>query len=183
ISPGRHQRRHHFEQGWRRARCLHVCTPVRLGPIAGRPAPGVREQSSRPGPLRQQTWRSWPGRAGGAALWLAFTGRGVHLGPGMPPLLALRAVELAETLLREARAGQTSEELAHAQRLARLMEDPRGKELMIALTDQAFRSRRPARIADQLGYLLERYGAPRFMEGWGGAGRRLGAGGGPVPAN
>ncbi|HKW94210.1 MAG TPA: proline dehydrogenase family protein, partial [Methylomirabilota bacterium] len=93
----------------------------------------------------------------------------------MPPPLALRAVELAETLLREARAGQTSEELAHAQRLARLMEDPRGKELMIALTDQAFRSRRPARIADQLGYLLERYGAPRFMEWWERAGLALGA--------
>src|SRR5262245_45493067 len=47
-----------------------------------------------------------------------------------------------------------------------MMEDPRGKELTIALTDQAFRSRRPARIADQLASLLDRYGAPRFMEWW-----------------
>src|SRR5262249_60707006 len=38
--------------------------------------------------------------------------------------------------------------------------------LTIALTDQAFRSRRPARIADQLAYLLEGYGVPRFMEWW-----------------
>ena len=60
------------------------------------------------------------------------------------------------------------------QRLARLMEDPRGKELTIALTDQAFRSRRPARIADQLHYLLERYGAPRFMEWWERIGLTLG---------
>jgi RHH-type proline utilization regulon transcriptional repressor/proline dehydrogenase/delta 1-pyrroline-5-carboxylate dehydrogenase len=55
------------------------------------------------------------------------------------------------------------------------MEDPRGKELTIALTDQVFRSRRPARIADQLGYLLERYGAPRFMEWWERIGLTLGA--------
>ena len=47
-----------------------------------------------------------------------------------------------------------------------MMEDPRGKELTIALTDQAFRSRRPERIADQLAFLLDRYGAPRFMEWW-----------------
>ena len=67
------------------------------------------------------------------------------------------AVELAEALLREARAGQTAEERARAERLARLMEDPRGKELTIALTDQCFRSRRPERIADQLHY-AERYG-------------------------
>jgi RHH-type transcriptional regulator, proline utilization regulon repressor / proline dehydrogenase / delta 1-pyrroline-5-carboxylate dehydrogenase len=84
-------------------------------------------------------------------------------------------VGLAESLLRAARAAQTSEELAHAQRLARMMEDPRGKELTIALTDQAFRSRRPARIADQLHYLLERYGAPRFMEWWERIGLTVGA--------
>ena len=88
---------------------------------------------------------------------------------------ARRAVELAEALLREARAGQTHDERARAERLARLMEDPRGKELTIALTDQAFRSRRPERIADQLHYLLERYGAPRFMEWWERIGLTLGA--------
>src|SRR5215510_5920872 len=79
---------------------------------------------------------------------------------------AHRAVDLAEALLRDARARQTPEEVAQARRLARMMEDPHGKELTIALTDQAFRSRRPTRIADQLAYLLERYGVPRFMEWW-----------------
>ena len=88
---------------------------------------------------------------------------------------ARRAVDLAEALLREARAGQTPDERARAERLARLMEDPRGKELTIALTDQAFRSRRPERIADQLHYLLERYGAPRFMEWWERIGLTVGA--------
>src|SRR5712692_7193762 len=77
-----------------------------------------------------------------------------------------RAVDLAATLLGEARAQETPEEKAQARRLARMMEDPRGKQLTIALVDQAFRSRRPERIADQLGYVLERYGTPQFMEWW-----------------
>jgi RHH-type proline utilization regulon transcriptional repressor/proline dehydrogenase/delta 1-pyrroline-5-carboxylate dehydrogenase len=80
--------------------------------------------------------------------------------------LAHRAVELAEALLREARAGQTADERAQARKLARMMADPHGKELTIALADQAFRSHRPERIADQLAYLLERYGVPRYMDWW-----------------
>jgi RHH-type transcriptional regulator, proline utilization regulon repressor / proline dehydrogenase / delta 1-pyrroline-5-carboxylate dehydrogenase len=80
--------------------------------------------------------------------------------------LAHRAVELAEALLREARLQQTAEERAQARKLARMMADPHGKELTIALADQAFRSRRPERIADQLAYLLERYGVPRYMDWW-----------------
>jgi RHH-type transcriptional regulator, proline utilization regulon repressor / proline dehydrogenase / delta 1-pyrroline-5-carboxylate dehydrogenase len=79
---------------------------------------------------------------------------------------AQRAVVLAGELLRAATAGQTAEEHAQAQRIARLMGDPHGKELTIALVDQAFRSHRPARIADQLRYLLERYGVPRYMDLW-----------------
>ena len=77
-----------------------------------------------------------------------------------------RAVELAEALLREARAQQTPEERAQAGKLARMMADPHGKELTIALADQAFRSHRPERIADQLAYLLERYGVPQYMDWW-----------------
>src|SRR6267142_3618235 len=100
-------------------------------------------------------------------------------GPAATPVVrrerARRAVDLAETLLREARAGQTHDERGRAERLARLMEDPAGKELTIALTDQAFRSRQPERIADQLHYLLERYGAPRFMEWWERIGLTVGA--------
>jgi RHH-type transcriptional regulator, proline utilization regulon repressor / proline dehydrogenase / delta 1-pyrroline-5-carboxylate dehydrogenase len=80
--------------------------------------------------------------------------------------LAHRAVELAEALLREARAQQTPDEHAQARKLARMMADPHGKELTIALADQAFRSHRPERIADQLAYLLERYGVPQYMDWW-----------------
>src|SRR6266542_5325756 len=80
--------------------------------------------------------------------------------------LARRAVELAAALLREARAQQTPEEHVQARKLARMMADPHGKELTIALADQAFRSHRPERIADQLAYLLERYGVPQYMDWW-----------------
>src|SRR5262245_25437157 len=86
--------------------------------------------------------------------------------PSGPRSLALRAVELAEALLGEARAQQTAEEHAQAKKLSRMMVDPHGKELTIALADQAFRSRRPERIADQLAYLLERYGVPQYMDWW-----------------
>jgi RHH-type proline utilization regulon transcriptional repressor/proline dehydrogenase/delta 1-pyrroline-5-carboxylate dehydrogenase len=77
-----------------------------------------------------------------------------------------QAVALAERLLREARAGQTAAEHAQARKLARMMGDRDGKELTIALIDQAFRSRRPERIADQLAHLLSDYGAPRYMDWW-----------------
>jgi RHH-type proline utilization regulon transcriptional repressor/proline dehydrogenase/delta 1-pyrroline-5-carboxylate dehydrogenase len=88
--------------------------------------------------------------------------------------LAHRAVELAETLLAEARAQQTPEEHAQAKKLSRMMADPHGKELTIALADQAFRSHRPERIADQLAYLLERYGVPQYMDWWERVGLQLG---------
>jgi RHH-type transcriptional regulator, proline utilization regulon repressor / proline dehydrogenase / delta 1-pyrroline-5-carboxylate dehydrogenase len=80
--------------------------------------------------------------------------------------LAPQAVHLAEALLRSARAQQTAQEYSQAQKIARMMDDPHGKELTIALADQAFRSHQPARIADQLHHLLDRYGAPRYMDWW-----------------
>ncbi len=47
-----------------------------------------------------------------------------------------------------------------------MMADPHGKELTIALVDQAFRSHRPERIADQLRHLLHVYGTPQYMDWW-----------------
>ena len=61
--------------------------------------------------------------------------------------LANQAVALAAELLAAANAQQTHAERTQAQRIARLMEDPAGKELTIALVDQAFRSHNPARVA------------------------------------
>jgi RHH-type proline utilization regulon transcriptional repressor/proline dehydrogenase/delta 1-pyrroline-5-carboxylate dehydrogenase len=80
--------------------------------------------------------------------------------------LPQKAVQLAERLLRTARQEQTSTEQEQAARLARMMADPAGKELTIALVDQAFRSHHPDRIADQLRHLLDAYGTPRYMDWW-----------------
>ncbi len=88
--------------------------------------------------------------------------------PTPPPLQPLpeRAVILAQDLLAAAKANQSDAERDQAQKIARMMDDPRGKALTIALADQAFRSHRPARVADQLRHLLDRYGAPGYMEWW-----------------
>jgi RHH-type proline utilization regulon transcriptional repressor/proline dehydrogenase/delta 1-pyrroline-5-carboxylate dehydrogenase len=80
--------------------------------------------------------------------------------------LPQQAVALAEDLLRAAQTQQTEAERSQAEKIARMMEDPRGKDLTIALADQAFRSHQPARVADQLSYLLRRYGTPNYMEWW-----------------
>ena len=81
-------------------------------------------------------------------------------------ILAQEAMALAEALLRRAQSLQTAREYEQSQKLARMMDDPMGKELTIALVDQAFRSHRPERIADQLRHLLERYGTPHYMDWW-----------------
>src|SRR5262249_34851899 len=86
--------------------------------------------------------------------------------PSIDEGIADRVVRLAEDLLRTADAGQTEAERAQAEKIARLMEDPDGTALTLALTDQAFRSHRPARVADQLRWLLARYGAPDYMDWW-----------------
>ena len=57
--------------------------------------------------------------------------------------LPQQAVALAERLLHTARQEQTAAEQEQAARLARMMADPAGKELTIALVDQAFRSHHP----------------------------------------
>lgn len=77
-----------------------------------------------------------------------------------------RAVALAEELLATAETMQTDAERDQAEKLARMMDDPRGKALTIALADQAFRSHRPTRVANQLRHLLDRYGVPGYMEWW-----------------
>ncbi|WP_089718318.1 proline dehydrogenase family protein [Candidatus Entotheonella palauensis] len=68
--------------------------------------------------------------------------------------------------LGHAQSEQTAHEYGQGQKMARMMDDPAGKELTMALVDQAFRSHRSARIADQLRHLLKRYGTPQYMDWW-----------------
>ncbi len=81
-------------------------------------------------------------------------------------VLAQEAIALAAALLQRAQAEQTAREYNQGQKIARMMDDPVGKTLTLALVDQAFRSHRPRRIADQLRHLLKRYGTPQYMDGW-----------------
>ena len=77
--------------------------------------------------------------------------------------LAERAIALATRLLTNARQRQNDQELTHSSKITRRMEDPPGKALTLELADQAFRSRNPARIADQLTCLIEQYGVPHYF--------------------
>lgn len=73
------------------------------------------------------------------------------------------AIELAGLLLSEARRIQTPAEKAMQEQLANMMNDANGKAFTTNMTDQCFRSQNPQRIADQLIYLLHKYGIPSFL--------------------
>jgi RHH-type proline utilization regulon transcriptional repressor/proline dehydrogenase/delta 1-pyrroline-5-carboxylate dehydrogenase len=73
------------------------------------------------------------------------------------------AVSLAETWQNQANALLTSEEKGIAQQMKGLVTHPPDKVLLTQLIDQSFRSENTARIADQINYLLEKYGVPDFF--------------------
>ncbi|MBV7336223.1 bifunctional proline dehydrogenase/L-glutamate gamma-semialdehyde dehydrogenase [Chloroflexi bacterium TSY] len=83
-----------------------------------------------------------------------------------PTQLAQQAVGLAAQLLTAAQAQQTSEEKRQAAKIAGMMDDPMGKLMTMALSDQAFRSHSPARINDQILHLIEGYGVPAYFADW-----------------
>ena len=69
--------------------------------------------------------------------------------------LATKAVALAADLLETAKAQQTSQEKRQAVKIAGMMNDPSGKLMTMALSDQAFRSHDPKRINNQIRHLIE----------------------------
>lgn len=73
------------------------------------------------------------------------------------------AISLAGVMLEEANRIQTRQEKEMQAQLARMMEDPIGKAFTTAMTDQCFRSHVSRRAADQLIYLLNRYGIPSYL--------------------
>ncbi|MDJ0753195.1 MAG: proline dehydrogenase family protein [Ardenticatenaceae bacterium] len=89
--------------------------------------------------------------------------------------LAEQAVALAAELLQEASQQQTPLEKAQGAKIAGMMEDPEGKVLTLALTDQAFRARNAGRIANQVKFLVNKYGVPGYFTWWERAALRLGA--------
>src|SRR6185295_7093351 len=79
------------------------------------------------------------------------------------PLEVQQAVHLARELCRHTRSLQTPQERRQQAELDRMIQSPHDKATMMQLTDQAFRSRRPHRAADQLIHILDVQGVPRFF--------------------
>lgn len=74
-----------------------------------------------------------------------------------------KSIQLAALILMEANATLTKKEKKRYGELHRMMSDPTGKVFLTALTDQCFRSKNNRRIADQMVYLLNLYGIPKFF--------------------
>ncbi|MGE9267798.1 MAG: proline dehydrogenase family protein, partial [Verrucomicrobiales bacterium] len=83
--------------------------------------------------------------------------------PPSPESLSEAAIPLAAELLRDSLAALTPSERRQARSMARMMDDPMGKTLTLALTDQIFRPLNPQRAASQYRHLLEEYGVPSYL--------------------
>jgi RHH-type proline utilization regulon transcriptional repressor/proline dehydrogenase/delta 1-pyrroline-5-carboxylate dehydrogenase len=73
------------------------------------------------------------------------------------------SIELAVLMLREASRTMTSEEKKTQEQFSRLMRDPVGKAFTTAMTDECFRSASHKRVADQMIYLLQKFGVPEYL--------------------
>ena len=76
---------------------------------------------------------------------------------------AEEAIEFATDLLRQAASLQTPQERRQQAELDRMINRAEDKATMVEMTDQAFRTHTPARVADQLTHLLDVQGVPRFF--------------------
>src|SRR3954467_6877518 len=74
-----------------------------------------------------------------------------------------KAIALARELCRKARELQTPQERRQQAELDRMIQSPHDKATLTQLTDQAFRSQRSHRAADQLIHILDVQGVPRFF--------------------
>jgi RHH-type transcriptional regulator, proline utilization regulon repressor / proline dehydrogenase / delta 1-pyrroline-5-carboxylate dehydrogenase len=74
-----------------------------------------------------------------------------------------QAVQLARSLGRRAAELQSPQERRQQAELDRMINSPHDKATLTQLTDQAFRSKRPPRAADQLIHILDVQGVPRFF--------------------
>ncbi len=75
-----------------------------------------------------------------------------------------RTIELSQLMLEETQSIETPREKKVQAQLSRLMKDPVGKTFTTAMTDQCFRSSSHTRVADQMIYLLQRLGIPKYLD-------------------
>jgi RHH-type proline utilization regulon transcriptional repressor/proline dehydrogenase/delta 1-pyrroline-5-carboxylate dehydrogenase len=78
-------------------------------------------------------------------------------------MLIHEALALAKSWYRRAEELITPEEKERQKRIASLLANPTDKVLLAKLIDRSFRSKDPRRVADQVHYLLSRYGVPEFL--------------------
>ena len=79
------------------------------------------------------------------------------------PELIERAIVLARELQERATALQTAAERRQQAELDRMLRVPEDKATLVQLTDRAFRSHSPARVAEQFTHILDIQGIPRFF--------------------
>jgi len=79
------------------------------------------------------------------------------------PQLIERAIVLARELQERAGALQTGAERRQQAELDRMLQTPADKVTLVQLTDQAFRARDAARVAEQFTHILDVQGVPRFF--------------------
>ena len=77
--------------------------------------------------------------------------------------IARAAIVLARQIQVRAKELQTPAERRQQAELDRMVQHPRDKATLTQMTDQAFRSQRAARAADQLAHILDVQGIPRFF--------------------
>jgi RHH-type proline utilization regulon transcriptional repressor/proline dehydrogenase/delta 1-pyrroline-5-carboxylate dehydrogenase len=77
--------------------------------------------------------------------------------------ITARAIELAAEVLQQAARLQTPQERRQQAELDRMISHADDKATLVEMTDQAFRTHSPARVADQLTHLLDVQGVPRFF--------------------
>ncbi|MEW5910159.1 MAG: proline dehydrogenase family protein, partial [Thermodesulfobacteriota bacterium] len=81
----------------------------------------------------------------------------------MNQTLVEQSIALAETWQNRANELLTHEEKGIQEQMLRLVTHPMDKVVLTKLIDQSFRSENPARVADQVGYLLRSFGVPDFF--------------------
>lgn len=74
-----------------------------------------------------------------------------------------QTIALASWMLKEAKSIETPAEKHFQKEIGRMIKDPNGKLFVAEMTDQCFRSIDPKRVVDQLLFILDHLGIPKFL--------------------
>ena len=77
--------------------------------------------------------------------------------------LSKKALALAEQWIENSQKLESKEERAFQDMVQTMLDNENDKHLLVSLIDQSFRSSNPARVAQQITYLLQKYGIATFF--------------------